>query len=308
MFDFIKAVIPAMHREMLLNNPLLDFKLEVSEKTGEVGRKSIAEYKGLKFIVFTDSTYMELQGSVHKYYNGGIHNANQFGLNELLWVILDFSMNFNIQLETLILKNIEIGLNFDPLIKTNKVLNQLLIHLGEKFKECNVGKGNYKQVRHQRYYLKAYNKLLQYSSSIIELPTDENMRFEIKFVRMVDLNKMEIYCLQDIFEPTRLNQLKEILLKKWNECILFDKTIRKEELKPFVANKKYYQWSNCNYWLELTKQRRNEQLRQYKNVVANHSDHVQSEIANIMNNTWSTLINNSLPINQRIINTHFVTN
>ena len=87
MVDFVKLVIPPRCVNSLLSNSYLEFKQEYNEATCELTPKHTAEYKNMVFIIYDNSDYAELRGSLHKYYNEGFHNANDFGLNELLCVV-----------------------------------------------------------------------------------------------------------------------------------------------------------------------------------------------------------------------------
>ena len=80
MVDFVKVKIPKEYIVIMERNPLLDFVLNVSEKTGEIQNKKTAFYKGLKFIIY-DSGYAELQGSLHKFSNNNRHNYNDFTMS-----------------------------------------------------------------------------------------------------------------------------------------------------------------------------------------------------------------------------------
>lgn len=308
MTDFLKLVIPAQYIERLRQNPLLEFKEILNVRTGVLSNKSIAEYKGLKFIIFENSKYQyaEIQGSLHKYINRGLHNANDFSLLDLLLVIIEINRKFQIPIETFKLSNIEFGVNIEPPIKSNTILNYLLYHLGGVFKDVLVRGGNYKQATHSNYFVKMYNKEIQYRGKF-ELPKTENMRIELKYIKMNDLKKTGLNCLVDLFNPTVLSALQSLLINAWSNTILFDKSINWNALNPHYRNTKRYQWSNPNYWLELNKQRRKEQKISYNNIVENHSDKIHFQMEELIKSKWDILVNNSLPIN-RIINEHFVTN
>ena len=66
------------------------------------------------------------------------------------------------------LQNLEFGVNITPPIRTTDIHNNLLIHKNKKFKDIDVfGKrGNYRQFRHQRYLVKAYDKFAQYLAKL----------------------------------------------------------------------------------------------------------------------------------------------
>lgn len=297
--DFVKIRIPITYWNSLISHELLDPVRMVNTKTGVLDNKIEIKYNDLKFIFYDDapnrkSRYIELQGSLHKYYNQGNHNANDFGLIELLWVILDIQKKLGLPIDILSLSNMEIGVNIEPPLKTNIVLNDLLLHKCSKFKDCYVKGGNYKQVAHTQYYLKCYNKGKQYFGKY-DLPKNQNMRIELKFVKMQVLNNIGLHTLSDVFQLAQHGRLETLLTLAWSNVILFDRSIDAGALSDYQKEVKYHQWNNPEYWLSLTKQRRREQRRQYDKLVQNHSLNIHSEIGELIQKKWGLLINNSLP-------------
>ncbi len=62
---------------------LLDWSNSVKTKTGEMGNYSIAKKDGMKFKKIEPTKknplgILTVEGSIHKYWNQGIHNANDF--------------------------------------------------------------------------------------------------------------------------------------------------------------------------------------------------------------------------------------
>lgn len=298
MVDFIKAIIPNKYREGLLRNPLLEFEQVLNIRTAVLGNKLIAEYKGMKFILYIDSTYCELQGSVHKYYNDGIHNADQFGLNQLWEVIIEFNVIFCLPLETLRLINVEFGVNILPPTIANTILNNLLLHNNTKFKDVQLRSGNYKQATHQRYYIKAYNKRLQYSN-IATIPQNEIMRFELKFVKMTDLHKEGIHNLNNLFSETSQRTVRALIIQRWNECLMFDKTIDRGGLSEYYKETKYHQWNNANYWLGLSKHQKSREMKSYRKIILEYSSQIHLLTGQIILTTFDSLINDSTSITQK---------
>ena len=111
----------------LESNYLLEFSNKVNVKTGELGVYLNAFYRGLEFKIY-ESTETHpnrratIEGSLHKYWNNGAHNFNDFGINEMQEVIVDIENKFCISSENCVLKSLEIGVNIDPPIKTKTVL------------------------------------------------------------------------------------------------------------------------------------------------------------------------------------------
>lgn len=298
MIDYVKLnIIPQdlYWVKQLQENPLLDFKTVVSLKTGEKAITEEAEYKGLKFIIYESGTIL-LKGSLHKYWNNDNHNYNDFTYNNLVEVINDLKSKFNLNLKCCLLRNVEVGVNIIPPISSKRVLDDLLIHLTKKFKDMYVPNGNCKQVNHDRYKLKAYDKKMQYEKKYKIL--NEILRVELHYNKMFDLKEIGVITLEDLLNKTKLRYLRNNLLKAWDETLLFDRTIIKKELNKKQRIVKLNQWQNPNYWIDLKKQRRNEQKRSYNLIVKNHSQQIHKQLYQLVCNKFNFLLNNSLPSNQ----------
>ena len=299
MYDFIKAVIPAQYKSQLLRNGLLEFERTIHHRTGELtSPKEIAEYKGLKFIVY-DSGYIEFQGSLHKFKNDGLHNFDDFPLSEVKAVIEEIGQLFNIDFSECRLHNLEIGVNITPPISTKDILNNLLIHRLKKFKDVSLMKGNYKQALHQRYIVKVYDKHAQYNKNFcLSSPI---LRFELKYIKMSDLNKKGICTVGDLTDQKHFEILKSLLIKEWEQILFYDKTINKSKsLDQYKKKVKRHQWQNAEYWLDLSKQERSKQKKIYKKAIKLYSENVQKQISNLIAQKWDDLTKEVPPVNLQL--------
>ncbi len=294
------AVFSSSYQKQLENNCLLDFQGLVTLNTAELSPQKTAEYNGMKFILY-DSGYTLIQGSLHKYMNEGKHNYNDFSFNNLVEVITDLKNKFGLNLENCIFRNLEVGVNIIPPIKTNKVLDGLLIHHKQSFKDIALGynRGNYKQAEHCRYYVKVYNKKMQYQDKY-SIDTDI-LRFELKYVKMEDLKKLKIFSLLDLMDLNKLHLLSAVLLKTWDDILLYDKTINKNDLSRINKETKIHQWQNSRYWLGLNKQRRNEQKKNYNKVVQVNSQQIHKKMQKLIEDKIKFLLNKPLPINNILL-------
>ena len=132
MIDFVKYLLMNYNKELLLNSPLLMFFDKVNNKTGELSTYQNAFYKGLEFKIYypTDTHKngrITVEGSLHKYWNNGAHNFNDFNINSIDEVRQELEDIFNIDFKNCILKQLEIGVNILPPVPTKKILNALLI-------------------------------------------------------------------------------------------------------------------------------------------------------------------------------------
>ena len=285
-----------------MDNPLLDFYDNINLTTGEIKTtnrqgKEITPYKnslfnGLEFKIYDTGT-IYLSGSLHKFYNSGAHNYNDFDLKAFLGVLNTLKELFDINLENCIIKCLEIGVNIIPPIPTNHFLNYCFLHKTKLFKEGEFKKiGKYKQVEHQQYIIKIYNKALQYKRDF-DIKT-EIMRFEIKYTKMQRLNKRGIYNLQDLANYG-LHKFKNEILDEFNNILFFDTTIKSN--KPIILS-----YNNPIYWLELLNKDKKNNLfnyhrKQLKKITSTTSDKIQFQTSEIIGKKIDLLNSDTTQIN-----------
>ena len=282
-----------MQPSILEINPLLDFYETINLTTGEMkttnrnGNKVTpsknASYKGLEFKIYDTGT-ITLSGSLHKYWNDGAHNYNDFNNEAVLFILNDLNTKFDIDPSKCILKCLEIGINITPLVPTNEILDNCLLHKTKPFEyQKNSDEGKYKQVQHSQYIIKIYNKALHYKSKGFKIK-DEIMRFEIKYTKMQKLNEKGIFSLQDLINYG-LQNFKDTVLKEWQNVLFYDNTIQIDPLSS-RSKKALLQYSNPNYWTGLLDNNQTENFkyhkRQLKKITLENSNKVQDLTAEIM--------------------------
>lgn len=282
-----------MQPSILENNPLLDFYDTINLTTGEMktinrnGNKVTpsknASYKGLEFKIYDTGT-ITISGSLHKYWNNGAHNYNDFDNNAVLFVLNDLKAKFNIDPSKCILKCLEIGVNITPPIPTNEILDNCLMHKTKPFEyQKNSDEGKYKQVQHSQYIIKIYNKALHYKSKGFDVKT-EIMRFEIKYTKMQKLNAKGIFSLQDLINYG-LHNFKVEVLNEWQNVLFYDNTIQIDHLTTKLR-RAVLEYSNPNYWTGLLSNKQTKNYTYHKNqlkkIIENDSNKIQDLIAEIM--------------------------
>lgn len=275
-----------MQPSILEINPLLDFYETINLTTGEMkttnrnGNKVTpsknASYKGLEFKIYDTGT-ITLSGSLHKYWNDGAHNYNDFNNEAVLFILNDLNTKFDIDPSKCILKCLEIGINITPLVPTNEILDNCLLHKTKPFEyQKNSDEGKYKQVQHSQYIIKIYNKALHYKSKGFKIK-DEIMRFEIKYTKMQKLNEKGIFSLQDLINYG-LQNFKDTVLKEWQNVLFYDNTIQIDPLSS-RSKKALLQYSNPNYWTGLLANNQTKNFTYHKNklkkIVSKNSKKIQ---------------------------------
>jgi len=252
LIDFVKIYIKDFNPLILEGNPDLDFFDNINLSTGQIrttnrkGNKITpyknAFYNGLEFRIYDTGT-TTIQGSLHKFWNAGAHNYNDFNFSAFSDVLDALKKKFNIEPQQCILKCLEVGINITPPIPTNEILDYCFLHKTKPFEyQKNSDEGKYKQCEHTQYIIKLYNKALHYKSQGFNIEP-EIMRFEIKYSKMERVNKLEVFNLNDILKKG-FGIFKNELLTEWQNVLFYDTTINSN-------TKKLTNYQNPIYWSEL---------------------------------------------------------
>ncbi len=287
MIDYIKIQLKDYSVNNLLENPILYFSQEINVNTGEIrttnkrGKRitpyQIAYYRNLTFKIY-DTGSIFIYGSLHKYFNKGLHNYNDFDINAIQYVLNDLKEIFNITPKQCILKNLELGINIIAPIEPNVILDSCLLHktvlLLYKY---HSDEGKYKQAEHSHYIVKIYNKTLHYKSRGLN-PPNNILRFELKFNKMEYFNKIGIFNLNELLE-FGLHNFKNRLLDEWNNILYFDNSIIIKEQRRDTYN-------NATYWTGLLNNGQRSLF--YKNkkelnkLIENNPNNIKQKLTDIM--------------------------
>lgn len=267
MVDFIKFHV----KNANFIRDILDFKVQVSEKTGDILPFSTAEYKGLKFRITVAGT-LEVKGSIHKYYNEGKHNYNDFTFEMLTNALNKFSNEFKIKLDQCTLVNIEFGLNFTPKTKTKSILDNLIIYNNQPFDSRF--QGSLMEVILSEYKLKLYAKGKQYRLE------EDIMRFEIHFRKSRKFHPLNIFNLEDFKKRHWIIPVQEILLKEWDKILLYDNEI----LTP--NTERNHNWQIPHKWQQLHKVRRCREKERFKKI---YHIGLHAECRKLISEKWTKL-------------------
>lgn len=272
---------------LLIDHPELNFFSKVNRGTGEIqshnerGEKivpcQIAQYRNLKFSVYDTGT-ITLEGSLHVYWNSGLHNFNDFTFNDVLRVLDELKKKFNISPSQMKIRQLEIGVNISPPIPTNEVLDNLFSHKKIEFKDTYVyNEGKYLQCVHSNYFLKAYNKRIHYAKKGFRIDR-EILRFEIKYRGLANLKKHNIRTIQDLIE-CRLKPFKNELQQRFRECLFYDTSI-------ISKSKRILNYSNPKWWKKYYLTERSSAYSKhkshYRKLVEKDSEDIQSKIVEII--------------------------
>lgn len=216
MIDFIKIQVKHPDISGIRNNPRLDWDQRTNEKTGEV-KQCIAVYNGMAFQI-VGGQYLNISGSLHKHWNSinglGEQNYNDFDRYDLLSTGESFCKTFNLNPDNCIIENFEFGENITPPLPSNKILDSAIHHKGNPFNWKRTLFMNYLECEHRQYYVKFYDKGLQFNQG-------EILRFETKTRKMEYVSRAKIGTLSDLLKCENLTILGSMLADNFS-LILFD--------------------------------------------------------------------------------------
>ncbi|OQD42514.1 hypothetical protein BUL40_10355 [Croceivirga radicis] len=131
MIDSVKIDILNFDGNQWLHNSLLEFHVYTNTRTGELGNKLVAKYRGLKFILRESSMCSgayncSIEGSLHKYFNRGRNNTTDFDIGQLQDAILEIQKKFNVDPNLAILRNLEVGINLNVPLSAGELIGNLV--------------------------------------------------------------------------------------------------------------------------------------------------------------------------------------
>ncbi len=292
MIDYVKLRPLVQIGLSLKNSSYLKFKKVFNEYTGDSSKKSWAEYNKIKFTVY-DNGKTQIDGSIHYYANRGNHNYDDFTYSRMAETIHDIENRFELNASRLKIVNLEFGVNICPPIETQDVLKGMLMHKRHRFKSMYIHNNNadYIQAPHDQFYVKAYNKALQYKLN------EQIFRFEIKLVRSKMINKYGIFNLIDLLNKQKLEILSQRLIEVWNQVLFSDPTLERFQL----SDKKWQQvlqWQNPIYWNELDqycktkdKNKFEREMKSFRDLIQLQSCRIQDQISKMIEDKISYLMN-----------------
>ncbi len=313
MIDYLKISTTDFNHESLLRHPLLKFSGWTDLETSEIGpnkygnKKYISYFQGLKFIVYENASgkfTLCILGSIHKFFNNGMHNFNDFTYLNIVEVIDRLDLLFSLTIDNCRINLNEIGVNIISPVPSKKILKGLLSHRNSRFKSFSFENADFYQVIHHNFYFKIYDKAKQYRAKGYIIP-NEILRIELKYRKMEDLINLlkskgiidrDYIVLSDLKNIDVLNAFGELLVKKWNEILFYDFTISKNNLSK-LQKRKLDVWQNINQWESFSKHKRSKQKKLLQEVIKNHSQQLQLQVSNLIKEKLNILLQKGLPIN-----------
>lgn len=256
MFDGIKILDLWVSVAALLLNNRLTFALPVDEQTGAVltDLKRYATDRKLTFTLIPsktgDRTRCELQGSLHRYGRGGLHNADQFTVRDLLAVLDQIVTTYGIDPFNTRLNNVEFGVNVLLPFPVTRVFDNLISYKNRPFVKGIDGDFTYYQCQTQRYVVKLYAKGQQYADIVGTDRAGHLLRVEVKVLKMEYFKNQPIHLdtLADLLHVANYRPLGALLVEVFSTILFDEPTINVDRL-TIKERDTYQNGRNPRFWL-----------------------------------------------------------
>jgi hypothetical protein len=300
MFDGTKIQDLSVSADTLLIHDRLLFPLPIDEHTGSVlNRPRRATDQGLTFTLtprlLGGGYRVELTGSLHRFHNGGLHNADDFTANNLLTALDSLVTTYNVDPFLSRLNNLEFGVNVQLPFPVARVLDNLVSYKNRPFYRDTRGETAYYQCETQRYIVKLYDKGHQYG---LALPL---LRVEVKVEKMEYLNRqgININALADLLRVSNYRRLGALLVNTFTEIVFDDPTIN---IATLTAKERsiYQDGRNPKFWQHpkgltgkqdnTNRQRLSRAERQYRSIINRYGrGNWQTQTAALIGQKWRQL-------------------
>lgn len=285
MLDGLHFDIPS---EAVKESDILEFRA--------YGNGKRATYNGL---LITDrcEALCFVRGSIHKYYNEGKHNYDDFKLSDCIKAVNNLKKDFNINPETIEITRIEFGVNLDLSIEVDDFLSYVVSFRNKVPITTEQGL----IFKFDDYEVKLYNKKLKGHKDRLRL----ELVVRRKRKRLDIIKEYAPYCntLSDILNSNIWRAFSSELVEVFNDIIILDKeninyailTPKEAELitkgaSPFYWSKK---WSN--------RQTRSNHLKTFLGIIEDKcSSNIKDEVRSLIIEKTSILIDvENVPLYQQ---------
>ncbi|MFT4645799.1 MAG: hypothetical protein ACI8ZX_002218, partial [Planctomycetota bacterium] len=225
----------------------------VNTKTGEIYYICTKKYLNLTFTFNIDSQEklqkLIVRGSIHYFFNKGIHNANIFTFNNFIKSLNSYSSLFGLDLKKCILLPIEYGTNLYLNEFCDFNVNEIILNIHcvkRKMFNCNQGYQTSKisGTSNHEVRIKVYSKSQEYFEYC-----KNTIRLEDKRTKSRRIVKEKIIYVSDLYLKKNHLILLDIHLENISKIVLFDFTMKIPKNSKY--SKLINKYSNPIYWQQL---------------------------------------------------------
>lgn len=277
MIDGLKLVVD---KTLITQNNKFDFE--------RYGKGYRAKYKNLILSIRDNSLDCVIDGSIHKFYNNGEHNYNDFKLSSFIDAVETLCNDLNIDAELARIIRLEVGLNIYVPISVENVIKSIKGQGNKPFYDTKIGK----ELDRDRYRIKIYTKHLNGEK--------EKLRFEKVFKKKIErdnaIKNYTPYCntLADLINSKIWRAFANDLIETFKSFYVFqDIDIEKVEEMTESEVRELMRYQQLDYWLKTWTCRHKKQrhLQRYREIIIqwNKRD-IKEEILQIIIQKISDLI------------------
>lgn len=198
-----------------------------------------AKYKGLTVTVYHAAVVVcYIRGSIHKFKNNGIHNADLFTYQDFKLTLGKLKQELGVYSTDLYLVRFEIGVN----VPLDYPVKQCMNMISSVNNRIPTKTSHEMLVKYQQYSIKIYSKNKQYSM----FKAENIIRIEIAYHKKEKLTKdiSKITTLDEALNPNIWKKMANVLRGLVFKIVFFDYSeINKEELTT-DEQLIFYEWSN----------------------------------------------------------------
>ena len=208
-------------------------------------------YNGLRLKRNSHEGY-SIDGSLHKFSNDGLHNANNFFLSDLKNTLNKLYDDMALNPDITMINGFEFAVNIKLPFNPNTALQRLILHKSNN----GATKTNYKEFGYENYSFKIYNKSAL--TNIEPYRSGNILRIEVKVNKMRYIKKQGVHCkvLSDLLNVAVWEQLEKILIETINECLIIDLSEAERKRLSDKENIKYLEYINPLFWVNLHENRK----------------------------------------------------
>lgn len=217
--------------------------------TGEITYPYTAKLDTMDVGVSEKSGYVK--NSLHKLYNyrenSEEQNFNDFSFSKICNEVDYLSKNI-IDAGNTKLTQLEFGLNIEidkspeMLVRRNFFMHKYKGGSANNYQ----GKGELKQFSHDNFFIKVYDKGKQFK-------LDNNvLRFEIKFIKSKEFQKLGVFNIEDLKDKNNLRKLFIYLIKRFDEMTIVD-NFDENSISDINDYNKLSRYTNPTFWTEEIK-------------------------------------------------------
>ena len=229
-----------------------------------------------------------IKGSLPKFANDGLHNANDFFMSDYKTALNTLSDNIGLNPDITPVNGFEFGVNIKLPFNPNNALNRLILH------KCNSGnsKRNYKEFKYKDYSFKFYNK--SELTKIEPYQSGNILRIEVKVSKMRYIKNHGVNCktLSDLLDVSVWERLEKVLIETVKDCLFIDFSEYESKQLTDKEKIKYLEYKNPFYWVPLHDNRKKysrERERCNKFIERHSRSTLKTDILNLIRSKCSEL-------------------